>query len=206
MRAVSIAAIATSLIATTSLSAAADQIITESFSVTIPDSVVPDNAQPIAEFSSTPFPLFDETNGALQSVNVSLSGAVTVVSLIAHPQIVVVLGFEDSPINADFIGSGTTNINLSGMDQPGFYIGIGNTVTFLAVSFAGNSAPNTALIASDGPLNGVVTYTYTPPTLTLSIPETPTWAAMLVGFASLAFAGRRARRKAAIRVSSLDRV
>jgi hypothetical protein len=39
-----------------------------------------------------------------------------------------------------------------------------------------------------------VTYTYTPRTLA-AIPETPTWAAMLVGFASLGFAGYRAKRK-----------
>jgi hypothetical protein len=45
-----------------------------------------------------------------------------------------------------------------------------------------------------GPLEGVVTYTYTPRTLA-AIPETPPWAAMLVGFASLGFAGHRAKRK-----------
>jgi hypothetical protein len=39
-----------------------------------------------------------------------------------------------------------------------------------------------------------VTYTYTPRTLA-AIPETPTWAEMLVGFASLGFAGYRAKRK-----------
>jgi hypothetical protein len=39
-----------------------------------------------------------------------------------------------------------------------------------------------------------VTYTYTPRTLA-AIPEPPTWAAILVGFAGLGFAGTRAKRK-----------
>jgi hypothetical protein len=58
MRAMSIAAIATMGIATSPIAAsAADQIITESFSVTIPGSSVPNASQPDAQFESTPSPV-----------------------------------------------------------------------------------------------------------------------------------------------------
>jgi hypothetical protein len=65
MRAASIAAIATALIATAPISAAAGQVITESFSVTIPNSVVPDNALEVTQFDTTPFPLFAPATGTL---------------------------------------------------------------------------------------------------------------------------------------------
>jgi hypothetical protein len=50
--------------------------------------------------------------------------------------------------------------------------------------------PNTGLIESNGPLTGSITYTYTLPTLTLAVPETSTWAMMLLGFAGLLALGR----------------
>jgi hypothetical protein len=77
-------------------------------------------------------------------------------------------------------------------DQTGSYVGTGNGQ--VKVTLNTGDPPNADLIASVGPLDGLVTYTYKPRTLA-AIPETPTWAAMLVGFASLGFAGYRAKRK-----------
>ncbi len=74
MRAIGIAAIATALIAMAPPAISADQIITETFSVTIPNSVVPYDPVATLNFDSTPFPLFAPTTGALQSVNVAVSG------------------------------------------------------------------------------------------------------------------------------------
>jgi hypothetical protein len=198
MRTVSIAAIATALIAMTSLSAGADQIITESFSVTIPNSPVPDALLPMAAFNSTPFPLFAPSIGTLKSVNIEVSGSVTVASLIADPDVGILLRGEGMILDNEIIHSATTtNLKLSGDDQDSVYIGTGNAVAVVLIG-SGDNTPNASLIAGDGPLNGVVTYTYTPLTL-VAVPETPTWAAMLVGFASLGFASRGAARKAAIR-------
>jgi hypothetical protein len=112
---------------------------------------------------------------------------VTVVSLIANPQVFVLLETEDNVVADTNIGSGTTNINLSGSDQASLYIGTGDDQLQVLIGSADPTA-NASLIASNGPLNGVVAYTYTLPTL--AIPETPTWAAMLIGFASLGFAAR----------------
>jgi hypothetical protein len=199
MRALSIAAIATMGIATAPLQAsAADQIITESFSVTIPASAVPDAAQPDALFGSTPFPLFADSTGFLTSAAFTLTGAVKVVSLNDEPDILIDLrdltgryiGFSQAVLKA-----GTTNVMFSGdADPPSIYIGTGNGQVQITLSTS--DFPNTDLIESVGPLEGVVTYTYTPRTLA-AIPETPTWAAMLVGFASLGFAGYRASGRAA---------
>jgi hypothetical protein len=199
MRAVSLAAIATALIATAPLSAArADQIITESFTLTIPSSVVPGGTQPFAQFFSTPFPLFPATTGALQSVNLALSGSISIVSLIASPDVGIALqGPSPDVVDSATFEPGTINLNLSGGDKAPSYVGTGTAQAYVLI-LSGSSLLNTSLIQSNGPLDGVVTYTYTLPTL--AVPETPTWAAMLVGFAALGFAGRRATRKAAVRV------
>jgi hypothetical protein len=195
MRAMSIAVIATMGIATAPISAsAADQIITESFSVTIPDSTVPNVSQPDAQFDSTPFPLFADSTGVLKSVSFTVTGAVKVVSLIEDPEVLIFLrGQQPAPIGSGQVGkAGTTNLMFSGTDVTRAYIGIGNGQVRLTLNTG--DPPNADLIESDGPLDGIVTYTYTPRTLA-AIPETPTWAAMLVGFASLGFAGYRAKRK-----------
>jgi hypothetical protein len=199
MRAVSLAAIATALIATAPLSAArADQIITESFTLTIPSSVVPGGTQPFAQFFSTPFPLFPATTGKLESVNVTLSGSISIVSLIASPDIGIVLqGPSPDGIDSGTFEPGTTDLNLSGPDKAPNYIGTGTAQAFLLV-LSNSSLLNTSLIQSNGPLDGVVSYTYTLPTL--AVPEAPTWATMLIGFAALGVASCRAARKAAVRV------
>jgi hypothetical protein len=196
MRAMSIAAIATMGIATAPISAsAADQIITESFSVTIPGSSVPNASQPDAQFESTPFPLFAQSTGVLDSVAFTVTGAVKVVSLNEDPDVLIFLrGITGTVIGSgQAVKAGTTSLMFSGHDDPpALYIGIGNGQVPLTLNTS--DFPNTDLIESDGPLDGVVTYTYTPRTLA-AIPETPTWAAMLAGFASLGFAGYRAKRK-----------
>jgi hypothetical protein len=196
MRAMSIAAIATVWIATAPISAsAANQIITESFSVTIPDSTVPNVSQPDAQFESTPFPLFADSTGFLKSAAFSVTGAVKVVSLNADPDVLIFLrGLTPTVIGfGQAVKAGTTNVMFSGDDDPAaIYIGTGNGQVQLTLNTS--DFPNTDLIESVGPLDGVVTYTYTPRTLA-AIPETSTWAAMLVGFASLGFAGYRTTRK-----------
>jgi hypothetical protein len=192
MRAMSIAAIATLWIATAPISAsAANQIITESFSVTIPDSTVPNVSQPDAQFESTPFPLFADSTGFLQSVIITVSGAVKVVSLIEDPDVLIYLRGVTSVVGQG-VKAGTTNVMITINDQTGSYVGIGNGQVLVTLNTG--DPPNADLIESDGPLDGIVTYTYKPRTLA-AIPETPTWAAMLVGFAGLGFAGYRAKRK-----------
>lgn len=119
MRGVSIAAVATALIATAPISAAADQIIRESFSLTIPNSTVPDGVQGFAQFDSSPFPLFAPSIGSLKSVDIAVSGSVTVASLEANPDIAIILrdhkviGNNDSYAIPQFW---TTNLSLSGTD------------------------------------------------------------------------------------------
>ena len=196
MRAMSLAAIVTMGIATAPFAAsAADQIITESFSVTIPGSSVPNASQPDAQFESTPFPLFAESTGLLESVAFTVTGAVKVVSLNEDPDVLLFLRGQ-TPGSIGFgqaVKAGTTSVMFSGDDHPtGAYIGSGNIQVRITLNTS--DFPDTDLIESVGPLEGVVTYTYTPRTLA-AIPETPTWAAMLVGFASLGFAGYRAKRK-----------
>jgi hypothetical protein len=123
---------------------------------------------------------------------------VKVVSLIEDPGVLIFLrGQMPAPIGAfgQVAKAGTTNLMFSGDDDPAAtYLGVGNTQVRLTLNTG--DPPNTDLIESVGPLNGTVTYTYTPRTLA-AIPETPTWAAMLAGFASLAFAGYRSSRRAA---------
>jgi hypothetical protein len=163
--------------------------------VTIPDSTVPNLSQPDAQFESTPFPLFADATGLLESVAFTVTGAVKVVSLIEDPGVLIFLrGQAPTPIGfGQVVKAGTTSVMFSGDDHPtGAYIGNGNIQVRLTLSTG--DPPNADLIESDGPLDGIVTYTYTPRTLA-AIPETPTWAAMLVGFASLGFAGYRAKRK-----------
>jgi hypothetical protein len=193
MRAMSIAAIATVWIATAPISAsAADQIITESFSVTIPGSSVSNDAQ----FKSTPFPLFADSTGFLKSAAFTVTGDIKVVSLNEDPDILIYLqdltgrtiGFGQAVLKA-----GTTSLMFSGdVDPPSIYSGIGNGQVQITLSTG--DFPDTDLIESVGSLDGTVTYTYTPLTIA-AIPETSTWAAMLVGFASLGFAGVRGKRK-----------
>jgi hypothetical protein len=194
MRAMSIAAVATALIAIAPIEAAADQTITESFSITIPNSTVPPAQNPIIVSGS--FPLFDPGIGKLDSVNVAVTGSVTVASLDENPNVLIQLfGFTNSILNFDFFQSGTTDLKLSGSDVAAFYLGPrGGGQVFLRVSLF--DTPANALIKSDGPLSGVVAYGYTP--ATLAIPETPAWAMMLLGFAGLGYAGYRTSRKTAV--------
>jgi hypothetical protein len=49
------------------------------------------------------------------------------------------------------------------------------------------------IISSTGGVSGTLTFDYTP---TAAVPEPPTWAMMLLGFAGLGFAFRQSRRKA----------
>jgi hypothetical protein len=198
MRATSIAAIAIALIATAPISAAADQMITASFSLTIPATVLPDADQGFVQFGSTPFPLFAPATGTLESVNVTLSGAISVSSLNPNVDVGLALQGLTKPIDSDDgIKSGMTNLNLSGTDQIPAYIGTGTGQMLLLIG-SGDATPNMTLVESNGPLDGVVTYTYTLPTL--AIPETPTWATMLIGFAGLGFAAHRATRKTSVAV------
>jgi hypothetical protein len=201
MRAMSLAAIATLWIATASISAsAADQVITESFTVTIPSSTVPNVAQGNAQFESTPFPLFAASTGLIKSVSFSVTGSVRVVSLNADPDVIMSLVGQESGSIIGFgqdVKGGMTSVMFSGDDHPtGNYVGSGNTQVQITLNTS--DLPNTDLIESIGPLEGSVTYTYTQRTLA-GIPEPSTWAMMLVGFASLGFAGYRTSRRAPTR-------
>jgi hypothetical protein len=140
-------------------------------------------------------PLFAESTGLLESVAFTVTGAVNIVSLNEDPDVLLFLRGQ-TPGGIGFgqaVKAGTTSVMFSGDDDPtGAYVGSGNIQVRITLNTS--DFPNADLIESDGPLDGVVTYTYTPRTLA-AIPETPTWAAMLVGFASLSFAGYRTKRK-----------
>src|ERR1700677_1763549 len=98
--------------------------------------------------------------------------------------------------------SGTTNLELSGLDRKSsFYIGTGTVSEQLDIDSA-DAENNASLIKSNGPFSGVVTYTFAPTTVAvgLAVPETPTWAAMLIGFGCLGFAAYRTTRRTSVAV------
>jgi uncharacterized protein (TIGR03118 family) len=88
------------------------------------------------------------------------------------------------PATDSFVGS--IPINVGGLPPGGLW-----TLTF--GTGGGNGDPNT-LYFTDG-INGEKDGLFG--ALTVSVPEPPTWAMMLVGFAGLAFVGYRASRKGA---------
>jgi hypothetical protein len=203
MRAIGFAAIASTLIAAAPISAAADQTIIESFSLTIPSLVVPGSGQSDVFFLSTPFPAFPSTIGTLDKVTATISGSIKEASIADNPTLALSFGVDTSiTVFADgdvfnLAPSGTININLSGTaptDDFDFFNGVlGTPVASIDVDRFSVPA-NTTVIESVGPLTGSITYTYTPAaTLTLSVPEPSTWAMMLLGFVGLGYAGVRAR-------------
>jgi hypothetical protein len=162
MRTMSIAAIAIGLIASAPISAsAATQTIIESFSLTIPDSVVPDSSQNFAQFDSTRFALFPPTIGTLESVNVTVSGAVSVASLVASPDVSVLLVGAGGPVDEDSFQSGTADLKLSGSEQIASFIGTGSVQVPLLV-ISSDPTPNASLIESNGPLSGAVLHLRAP--------------------------------------------
>lgn len=201
MRAIGFVAFVSGLIAAAPMSAA-DQTIIESFSVTIPNSVVPDSLQHNAIFSTTPFPLFAPTTGTLDAVRATISGSISVASLVENPDVIIgLLGFsQENNIDSTEVQSGMMiDLSLSGEDiNPLNYIGVGNGELTVQVRSADVSTPNTSVINSDGPLSGSITYTYALPTATPAVPESSTWTMMALGFTGLALAGYRARKGVAI--------
>jgi hypothetical protein len=199
MRAISIATIVSGLIAAAPTSAAADQTIVESFSLTIPPLVVPDfeGGQQSVALGTTPFPLFAPTFGTLDAVSAEISGVLTAASVAENPSVKIGLYTSQRPSSGEIeididdysiASPGMIDLNLSGGSFDQLFQGTGNTELLLVVGTV--DPPNTTVIQSDGPLTGSVTYDYSPPP-TLSVPETSTWAMMLFGFAGLALAGYR---------------
>jgi hypothetical protein len=204
MRVIGFAAIVSGLIAAAPISAAADQTIIESFSLTVPpEDVLSIASNPLnfAEISSTPFPLFAPTTGTLDSVIVTITGSLSWASIAENPDVKFDLEVGNGLKGFDIIGGGPTvfthvgpiDLNRGG---EGFvnagYVGAGNADAILFLTT--DNPENTGVIESNGPLTGSITYIYTPPTLTLAVPETSTWAMMLLGFAGLGYVGyRRAR-------------
>lgn len=94
MRAIGFAAFVSGLIAAAPMSVA-DQTIIELFSVTIPNSVVPDSLHHNAQFSATPFPLFAPTTGTLDAVSATISGSISVASLVENQDVMIgLIGFS----------------------------------------------------------------------------------------------------------------
>jgi hypothetical protein len=204
MRAISIAAILSALIAAP-VPAVADETISESFSLSFGPSNVPHTGSEPLFFTyvaSTPLPLFNSANGKLDKVTVTISGTAEASSIAETPTLDFALGdpegrpfFEDEGVSVlSFITIDySVFFSVFFATNPWVYSGPGTAGPDGSIFF-GFSTPapdHTTVIESDGPLTGLVTYEYTPkPTLTLSVPETSTWAMMLVGFAGLAFAVR----------------
>jgi hypothetical protein len=90
------------------------------------------------------------------------------VSIIVNLDITIALqGPSPATIADGAFELGTTDLKLSGTDQVPYYIGTGTTQAYLLV-LPDSSTLNTSLIESNGPLDGVVTYTYTLPTLAVA--------------------------------------
>jgi hypothetical protein len=207
MRAIGFAAIASGLIVAAPISAAADQTITETFSLTIPPTVVQTaTANSEQVFTSTPFPLFAPTFGMLDAVSAMISGPLTAASIAENPSLTFIL-FTPAPANSgvvridgedyNIVPPGTIDLNLSGSrnkdDGADQFLGTGTGEVTLFVNTQDPS--NTTVLKSDGPLTGSVTYTYALPTGALPVPEPATWTMMLVSFAGLGFLGYRQTRK-----------
>jgi len=119
MRAIGFAAVASTLIVTAPISAAADdQTITASFSVTVPPSVVASSAGGTFELaSSTPFPFFEPTTGTLDSVSTIITGSLSWASIAENPNVRFTL-FDPTRESlfgdALFTTVGTLDLNLPG--------------------------------------------------------------------------------------------
>ena len=159
-------------------SAAADQTITESFSLTAPPSVVPSIAffpdtLNFMAISSTPFPLFAPTTGTLDSVGVTITGSFSWASIAENPDVKFALEVGNGLKGFDIIGEiipvftnvGTIDLNISGGGVVGDYVGAGSADAIL--SFATDNPANTGVIESNGLVTGSITYTYTPRALDL---------------------------------------
>lgn len=201
MRAITFAAIVSGLIAAAPISAAADQTITETFSLTIPPSVVGGQDSPMP--TSTPFPLFARTTGKLDNVSVTISGTISAASIADNPS--VEFRFYLMPAHSgaflltyqtyNIAPSGKFNINQSVTkpDFPLLFEQQGNAEVGFD-TLRNTVPPNTTVLESDGPLMGLVTFDYTPASVILrspSVPESSTWVMMLLGFGGLGFAGFR---------------
>lgn len=202
MRVIGLAAIVSGLIAAP-VSAIADETIVATLSVTVEPTGVPNLFSSPLSGVGFQFPLFNPSLGTLDSVSVMLSGDISWVSFAQNPIVGFFVDYEGNSVaGQDFhlsTGTPTILINLSGStsfsnDLNGF-LGTG-TGRFDFVAFTTDLPDNTVTIESVGPLTGSITYDYTPNGLALapSVPETSTWAMMLIGFAGLGFAGRSARR------------
>lgn len=201
MRAVAIAAIVSGLIAAPA-SAGADET-TELFTLTIVAADVPHDdgsfADALSAFS-TAFPLFNPSSGALDKVTVTLNGIIVAVSNVADPTLnfrlldpAGLVFFE--AMNVPIPSPPRIQINYSGTDSNvfgGLNPFVGEGTGKIDFQFATENPDKADAIASHS-LLGSVTYDYTPAALTPPVPETSTWGMLLMGFAGLAFAGRRVR-------------
>jgi hypothetical protein len=82
-----VATIVSASMAAVPISAAASQTVTESFSLTVPPTVVP--SDDTALFSSTPIPFFPSTAGTLDSVTGTINGSLSWASVAESPSLVV---------------------------------------------------------------------------------------------------------------------
>jgi hypothetical protein len=218
MRAIDFAAIVSGLIAAAPISAAADQTITETFNLTVPPAAVlsiASNPLNFTSISSTPFPLFAPTTGTLDSVSAMITGSFSWASIAENPDVKFVLEVGNGLKGFDFIGGmpvftnvGTIDLNIGGGGLVGArYVGAGNADAILF--FATDNPANTGVIESNGLVAGSITYTYMPPTetLTLSVPESSTWAMMLLGLTGLGFAAfrRTVGRESSVRITAPPR-
>jgi hypothetical protein len=174
------------LLATASAPASAAQIV-ENFTI----SVSGDADQ---HFLSSPFDLFDPSLGTLTGVSESVSGSLTWDFGDTGQTLLLVLaktGASQFFFSSDAGGSQGIDVSLTGAGgfQDPLFIGLGTTQESLTAA----QSPETGTLSGDD-LTGQVTYNYTP----AAVPESSTWAMMLVGFAGLGCAAIR-RKQAALR-------
>jgi hypothetical protein len=149
-------------------------------------------------FVSTEFAGFDPKLGTLTSASISVSGTVTWLpgpQDVHNPSATLLMVLSPIPGSQTFISSNPDaqdiNVDLNGA-AAGAAIGPGPQTELLLVT---DSSDGTFDRTS---LDGVVTYTFTPSVV--PVPESSTWAMMLVGFAGLGYAAFR--RKGAFQGAS----
>jgi hypothetical protein len=193
MRKLALMALAAGVLATAAIPASAATLV-EDF-----DFLISPDSSTNADYDSTTFAGFDPSLGTLNTVTISITGSLTWVpgSPIGHdpPSIQTLRLILVTPVSAFQMVSSPNDVSKDfdvDLNGAGAFIGSGPQQAVFAVTDDSDGVFEGAHVRL---LTGVATYTFTP--ATPAVPESSTWAMMLVGFAGLGYAA--ARRRGAVR-------